>query len=125
MEVEISVGELVDKLTILSIKTKKINDPGKLKNIKKEYRILEEAMNLAGLTPNSEEYKQLERINLVLWDVEDALRIKEKNKNFDDEFIQLARKVYFTNDERARIKSAINKKFNSHLTEEKQYVDYR
>ncbi len=125
MKVDISTGELVDKLSILSIKKEKIIDPGKLNNITAEYQILEKAMKLTGLTPDSEEFKNLKSVNLVLWDVEDAIRIKERNKDFDEEFIQLARKVYFTNDERARIKNAINRKFNSELTEEKQYVDYK
>lgn len=125
MKVEISIGELVDKLSILSIKKEKINDPLKLKNIDSEYRILLAAMNSAGITIDNKEYKQLKKVNLILWDVEDAIRIKEKNKEFDPEFIALARKVYFTNDERARIKNTINRNFNSDLIEEKQYVEYK
>lgn len=125
MKVEISVGELVDKVSILAIKLKKIKNPEKLKNIQKEYDILAAAMNAAGITAASDEFKRLEQINLILWDVEDQIRLKEAAKAFDPEFIELARRVYFTNDDRAAVKKEINLKFGSGLAEEKEYAEYK
>ncbi len=125
MKVEISLGELVDKVSILAIKLKKIKSPDKLKNIQKEYDLLSISMQGAGIDAASEEFKQLEQINLKLWDIEDQIRLKEAAKAFDPEFIELARSVYFTNDERAAVKKAINLKYGSDLVEEKEYVDYK
>jgi hypothetical protein len=125
MKVEISLGELVDKVSILAIKLKKIKSPDKLKNIQKEYDLLSISMQGAGIDAASEEFKQLEQINLKLWDIEDQIRLKEAAKAFDPEFIELARSVYFTNDDRAAVKKAINLKYGSDLVEEKEYVDYK
>jgi len=124
MKIEVSNGELVDKLTILEIKLNKITDKSKLINISKEYNLLKLAMNSAGLDSESEEYKQLMKVNLLLWNIEDKIRIKESKQEFDDEFISLARSVYFENDKRSEIKKRINLLSGSALIEEKQYVDY-
>lgn len=124
MKVEVSMGELVDKVSILSIKLKKIKAPEKLRNIEKEYAVLCESMASAGLEVDSAEIRQLEAINLKLWDIEDRIRAKEAKKEFDDEFIRLARSVYFTNDERAAVKRRINIKYGSDLMEEKEYIEY-
>ena len=125
MKIEISIGELVDKVTILSIKLEKIKNPDKLKNIKKEYNLLYESMKKTGITKDSEQFINLVQVNLSLWDIEDKIRIKEANKQFDDDFIQLARSVYFKNDKRAEIKKQINLTFGSDLIEEKEYVQYK
>jgi hypothetical protein len=124
MKIEISLGELVDKVSILSIKSKKVMDKDKLKNITKEYNITLKSMQQAGIYLTSKEFKALEAINLKLWDIEDKIRSKEAKKEFDDEFIQLARSVYFTNDERAQIKKEINVKYGSGIIEEKEYKPY-
>lgn len=125
MKIDISIGELVDKVTILSIKREKISNPEKRKNIQKEYDILLPPMQKCGIDVESDEFIQLKTVNLKLWDIEDQIRIKEAAKAFDDEFIGLARSVYFTNDERAAIKKRINVTYNSDLVEEKEYVDYK
>ncbi len=125
MKIDISTGELVDKLTILSIKIEKISNPEKLANVRKEYDILMKPMNDAGIFTDSDEFIRLRDINLKLWDIEDRIRVKEVENAFDDEFISLARSVYFTNDDRADVKKEINLKFSSDLVEEKEYVDYK
>jgi len=125
LKIDVSIGEIVDKLTILSIKLDKFKDPEKRKNVEKEYQILLQSLKTSDITPESEEFKKLKTINLKLWDIEDKIRVKEAEKSFDDEFIELARSVYFTNDERATIKKQINLKFNSDLIEEKEYVSYK
>jgi hypothetical protein len=125
MKVEVSIGELVDKVSILSIKLKKIKDANKLANIQKEYAILVQAMKECGISLQSEECKRLEAINLKLWDIEDQIRNKEARKEYDETFIALARSVYFTNDERAEVKREINIKYGSGLIEEKEYVNYK
>jgi hypothetical protein len=125
MKVEVSIGELVDKVSILSIKLKKVKDANKLENIKKEYAILSKAMEQNGISLNSLEFKRLESINLKLWDIEDQIRTKEAKKEFDEAFISLARSIYFTNDERAEVKRAVNIKYGSGIVEEKEYVEYK
>jgi hypothetical protein len=124
MQVETSIGDLVDKVSILSIKSKKVTDQQKLANITKEYGILVKAMESAGIRLSSPEFIRLEQINLKLWEIEDQIRIKEAAKQFDDQFIALARSVYFTNDERAAVKREINIKYGSGIVEEKEYVAY-
>ena len=127
INIPISYGELVDKLTILAIKQQKIVNQDKLKNINNEYLELDEvAKYLKNIDKIAYEnfYKKLFEVNLGLWEIEDKIRILEKDKNFDSEFIELARKVYFTNDKRFEIKSEINKHFGSEFFEEKQYVEY-
>lgn len=125
MKINISIGELVDKVTILSIKAKRIKNQEKLKNILQEYELLKKSMESIGIADTSEAFKTLEKVNLDLWDIEDQIRMKEAKKQFDDEFIGLARSVYFTNDRRAEIKKEINLKFGSDLVEEKEYVEYQ
>jgi hypothetical protein len=124
MKVEISLGELVDKVSILSIKLSEIKNQAKLKNIQKEYDTLFASMQAAGIGIDSAEFSRLTAINEKLWDIEDRIRLKEAAGSFDDEFISLARSVYFTNDERAAIKKEINLKFGSDLVEEKEYTEY-
>jgi len=122
MKIDVSIGELVDKVSILSIKLKKIKSREKLKNIRREYDLLKNSMEGSGITIESEGFKVLESINLKLWDIEDKIRIKEAQKEFDYDFIQLARSVYINNDHRAEIKKEINLKYGSELIEEKEYV---
>jgi hypothetical protein len=125
MKIDISIGELVDKVSILSIKLEKIKSADKLKNIKKEFDLLYDSMQKICISKSSEDYKNLVRVNLRLWDIEDKIRIKEAKKEFDDDFIHLARSVYFENDKRAEIKKQINLAFGSELVEEKEYVQYK
>ena len=123
---EISPGELLDKLSILEIKLEKIKDKNDLENIKKEYNILKEVQsNNLELTDQIKKlFISIKKINLILWNVEDKLRICEKNKDFSQTFVNLARDVYLNNDKRAKIKSDINKILGSNIREVKQYVDY-
>jgi len=122
-----SVGELLDKITILEIKAEKIKDQDKLKNINHELQLLTQTWKETGLiNVETEELKQsLKTVNLKLWKIEDDIRIYEKNKNFGDEFVQLARSVYYENDDRAAIKKQINLSTGSELTEEKSYESYQ
>jgi hypothetical protein len=124
MKIEVSIGEIVDKVTILEIKTEKFKDTEKLSNARKEYELLYRDMESMGITADSDEYKRLKAVNIKLWHIEDNIRIEEYNQRFGEEFIQLARSVYFENDERAAIKKEINVKFGSLLVEEKEYVNY-
>jgi hypothetical protein len=125
MKIEVSHGEIVDKLTILQIKKENITDPIKLDNIVKEYDyLLSVVENDLGISTLSPEYLELLSINKELWIIEDDIRDKERNKEFDDEFIKLARSVYYTNDVRAKIKKEINLKYSSGFVEEKSYQSY-
>ena len=125
IQVAVSIGELVDKVSILSIKREKIKDPAKLLHIEKEYHILVASMTGAGIAVTSGEFARLREINARLWDIEDRIRLKEAAKAFDDEFIELARSVYFINDDRAAVKKTINLKYGSDLVEEKEYAEYK
>ena len=120
---EISYGELVDKITILTIKSKRITTPEKLDNVRTELASLQDTCNT--FVGNREDIAQLQallqKVNEELWDIEDAIRVKERNKEFDDEFISIARSVYITNDRRCAIKKQIDAILGSHLTEEKSY----
>ena len=123
---EISAGELLDKISILEIKLDKIKGKENLEEINKEYKILKDAQNSC-LEFNEEInnlFKKIKEVNLKLWDIEDKLRICEKNKEFDKSFIELSRGVYLNNDKRAKIKLEINKLLNSNIREIKKYVDY-
>ena len=123
---EISAGELLDKISILEIKLDKIKDKNRNSEIKKEYEVLKK-IEKSSIEANDKVKKliiQIKNVNLALWNVEDKLRICEKNKNFDKNFIELARSVYITNDKRAKIKSEINEILKSNIKEVKQYVDY-
>ena len=125
MNIEVYHGEIVDILTILQIKKENITDPIKLDNIIKEYDyLLSVVENDLGISTLSPEYLELLSINKELWIIEDDIRDKERNKEFDDEFIKLARSVYYTNDVRAKIKKEINLKYSSGFVEEKSYQSY-
>ena len=125
MKIEVSHGEIVDKLTILQIKNQNITDPIKLGNILKEYNyLLSVVENDLGISTESPEYLELLSINKELWVIEDDIRDKEKIKEFDNDFIKLARAVYYTNDVRAKIKKEINLKYSSGFVEEKSYQSY-
>ena len=118
--IPVSYGELIDKLTILEIKKEKIKDIYKLEKVNKEYFELKKLYKNDFIV----NYNQLKMINLKLWNIEDEIRIKEKNKDFGDEFVKLARYVYLTNDERFNIKNLINQKSNSEINEVKSYEKY-
>ena len=119
----ISIGELIDKITILEIK--QIYMTGiKLKNINKEMKLLKNILQDKNLEINIDLIKNLKKINKKLWEIEDNIRIKESKQEFDEEFIKLARSVYIENDKRASIKKEINQKYNSDLVEEKSYKNY-
>ena len=123
---EISAGELLDKISILEIKLEKINNKASLNEIKKEYKILIKIRSSAvEFTDEIKDlFKSIKEVNLNLWNIEDKLRICEKNKDFGKDFVQLAREVYFNNDKRSKIKSKINEKLNSNIREIKHYADY-
>lgn len=125
MQVEISIGELFDKLTILEIKIDKINDPAKLENVTKEWNALnEKSMDILSIFADSVLFKkidQLKNVNEELWWVEDSIRENEKKEIFDKEFVELARAVYKLNDERSEIKRQINLLTKSNIIEEKSY----
>jgi len=123
MEIEVSIGEIVDKLSILRIKKNNITDKKKLVNIDKEYDYLYYKV-FQELKIESSDFYEMIMVNEMLWNVEDSIRKKEKNKEFDQDFIEMARSVYITNDRRAEIKKEINKKYNSDFVEEKSYEKY-
>jgi hypothetical protein len=123
MNIEVSVGEIVDKLSILDIKRQKITDSAKLENVNREYLYLHEIV-FADLNIAMSDYEQLVAINVKLWDIEDVLREMESRKQFDDMFVEYARQVYITNDLRADIKKQINLKYGSTFIEEKSYAKY-
>lgn len=127
ISVPISYGELIDKITILEIKSERMRDAAKLANVRTELDLLVETWtaNPASSRDIAVERDALKRVNEALWDIEDEIRLKEKAKAFDAGFIELARSVYIRNDERARVKRAINEKLGSTLVEEKSYQDYR
>ena len=119
-----SIGELWDKYTILLIKLKNVNNKEKLKNIENEKIYLDTFMKKFELYYINPLYIELFNTNKKLWNIEDNIRHKEYLKQFDDEFIELSRSVYMTNDKRCDIKKEINYKFNSSIIEEKEYINY-
>lgn len=121
INIPISIGELFDRISILKIKLEKIQNKEKLKNIKKELLLLNNLLIDVDVSNIKYLITQLKETNLILWDTEDKIRIKERNFEFDEEFIQLARNVYITNDKRSEIKRKINLLTNSELIEEKSY----
>lgn len=123
INVPISIGELIDKITILEIKKDKLKN-FKLKNILKELSFLRAVLKKNIILIPDEIFLQLKSINLTLWDIEDKIRIKEKNKEFDNEFIELARSVYLNNDRRSETKKELNLMFKSEIIEEKSYEKY-
>ena len=121
----VSVGELVDKISILHIKNINIKDVEKIKFIKEELALLNQTLDKHVNRDDIQEYLEaLIEINSKLWVIEDDIRDCERNKNFDQKFIDLARLVYFTNDKRSKIKLDINKKFGSKIIEVKSYEEY-
>ncbi|SEN01757.1 hypothetical protein SAMN02800694_2501 [Luteibacter sp. UNCMF331Sha3.1] len=126
IETPVSYGELIDKMTILEIKLQEIKDDAKLANVRRELELLDATWkkHKASKTDITDEKDRLRSVNKRLWDIEDDIRIKEKAKEFDARFIELARSVYVVNDQRAAIKREINEKLGSTLVEEKSYQDY-
>jgi len=128
IEIPISIGELLDKLSILEIKKHKVKDPIKLKNINHEYDLLS---NLSKVLKEKDEksfnslFEEILKVNKKLWDIEDKIRILESEKRFDEEFVSVARSVYFINDDRFEIKKKINEAFGSDVAEEKEYIEYK
>lgn len=126
ISIPVSVGEMIDKLSILQVKKGKVKNTDKLKFIEKEYDIL---FDMSFEYFKDEEilstYKSLIDVNLKLWEIEDELRVIENTKNFDSKFIELARGVYYTNDERFRLKDKINNITNSEIKEQKDYKEYK
>lgn len=116
IEIPVSIGEIVDKISILEIKQQKIKDEAKLRNVSLELTLLKEKISHLNI-----DYNSLKYTNSQLWDIEDRIRQKEKNQQFDSEFIDIARSVYQLNDRRAELKKQINLEFNSELQEEKSY----
>ena len=123
---EIPAGELLDKISILEIKLEKIKDKADQEEINKEYKILKEVQNSSlEMTEKLKTlFKEIKEINLNLWNIEDKLRICEKNKDFGQTFIELARGVYLNNDKRSKIKLEINNILDSNIREIKQYANY-
>jgi len=125
MRIEVSIGEALDKISILSIKLSKFKDIEKKENVKKEYNILIKIISDNGIIfEKNKLYEQLYDANLELWDIEDNIRRLEFEKDFGDKFVELARNIYFTNDRRASIKKKINLLMGSDLMEEKEYIKY-
>ncbi len=125
--IPVSAGELVDKITILEIKSERMTDPQKLRNVRLELETLRQAWQgspLAEAEVGAQQQK-LKTINEQLWEIEDRIRVKESTGSFDGEFIELARSVYLNNDERARVKREINELLGSKLIEEKSYASHR
>ncbi|MGD1007804.1 MAG: DUF6165 family protein [Ignavibacteriaceae bacterium] len=125
--IPVSIGELLDKIPILQIKLEKIKDKQKLGFVKQEHDILKSGFNKLKVDDNKiiiNLYKELIEVNRNLWDIEDRIRLKEKGKKFDDEFLELTHSVYFNNDKRSSIKNEINKAMNSHIFEVKKYEKY-
>lgn len=123
MKIEVSTGEIVDKLSILHIKKQNITDEQKLVNVNNEYLYLHEIV-FVNLNISEEDFIEMVSINKELWDIEDKIRDKEYKKEFDSIFIELARSVYITNDKRAEFKKKINLKYGSLFVEEKSYFNY-
>lgn len=126
VNVEISIGEFFDKITILEIKQERIKDVAKLENINKELDSLNRLLRQQPFSRAdvSDEVAELKAINEKLWEIEDDIREKESHKSFDQGFVELARAVYFTNDRRSEVKRDINLKLGSEFVEEKSYEEY-
>ena len=124
--IEVSVGELLDKISILEIKKEKISNPESIKFIEKEYLILKEQLNknIKYDKKLEEFFNNLKKINLKLWSIEDYKRMCEKNSDFGEKFIKLSREIHFLNDNRSKVKLEINKYTGSQIREIKQYTNY-
>jgi hypothetical protein len=127
IKVPVSPGELLDKITILRIKSQRMTDPAKLSNVRLELRELETTWKASGCARADIEsdIAALQQVNERLWVIEDDIRDKERAQSFDADFVRLARAVYFENDERAAIKRRINTALGSSIVEEKSYRDYK
>jgi hypothetical protein len=124
--IPVSVGELIDKLSILQVKKGKVKNQDKLTFIEKEYNLLyDKSYDYLQNEDILFTFKELIDVNLKLWDIEDKLRLIENDKKFDNQFIELARSVYYTNDERFRLKDKINNLTNSEIKEQKDYKEYK
>ena len=125
--VPVSPGEMLDKITILRIKSARMTDAIKLQNVRLELQLLEQTWRESGADESlvADDIAQLQRVNEQLWDIEDRIRDKELAQSFDAEFIELARAVYVTNDERAALKKRINTALGSRIVEEKSYKPYK
>ena len=126
LKVDVSAGEFLDKITILEIKSERIKDEAKLRNVRKELDLLRNIWAESPLSRSdiSTQMEELKRVNESLWDIEDKVRLKEAAHTFDNEFIELARSVYQINDKRSVIKRELNRLLGSELMEEKSYTDY-
>ena len=126
IHVPVSPGEVLDKITILEIKSERIEDPAKLANVRTELSLLRDtwAKTITGDDTIRALHAQLKEINEALWEIEDDIRDKERAREFDDRFIELARAVYFTNDKRSEVKKQLNLHLGSQIVEEKSYQDY-
>ncbi len=123
MKIEVSNGEITDKLSIIEIKLKHIQDPDKRKNLQKEYEVLDKAVATI-IKKDHPLYQELLQINQELWDIEDRIRDLERAQDFGADFVKTARAVYFTNDKRSEVKRQINELTGSNLVEEKSYQKY-
>jgi len=123
MKIEVSNGEIIDKLTIIQIKLERIKDKTKLANLQKEYDELKKVTSSI-ISTSDPLYRALYDVNCELWDIEDHIRDLERNKDFGDDFVRTARAVYFKNDKRSEVKREINLKTSSGLIEEKSYEKY-
>lgn len=126
IKVPVSPGEVLDKITILEIKSERMSDPEKVHNVKAELALLQETWNenIRDTREIQSLHAQLKEINETLWEIEDDIRDKERAREFDDRFIELARAVYVTNDKRSRVKKELNLHLGSEIIEEKSYQDY-
>lgn len=126
LNVPVSPGEFLDKLSILEIKSERMSDAAKLKNVRNELSLLRRVWSGSAYANKDieEEYQQLRAVNEQLWDIEDRIRLKEADKDFGQDFIDLARSVYILNDRRAASKRRLNEALGSDLIEEKSYADY-
>lgn len=124
--VPVSPGEVLDKITILEIKSERIKDEEKLANVRRELKLLQDTWS-ENVTEDKiirELHTQLKEINEALWEIEDAIRDEEREKSFESRFVELARSVYFTNDRRSRVKKELNMHLGSEIIEEKSYQEY-
>ncbi len=126
IHVPVSPGEVLDKITILEIKSERMDDPEKVANVRVELKLLQDtwAANITDDDVIRDLHAQLKEINEALWEIEDDIRDKERVKEFDERFVELARAVYFTNDRRSEVKKKLNLHLGSQIIEEKSYQDY-
>ena len=125
LKIEVAPGELIDKITILEIKLERIRDEEKVRDVQREYALLTQVADVVLTSPEITALRsELKQINEVLWRIEDDIREQERRQDFGPEFVRLARAVYRTNDDRARVKREINRLLNSTLVEEKAYAPY-